>query len=195
MPTTPTETAGNAQRRDGLRGIQPENSRTGRRRTEYAAGGGGVPAGTVVRRITAAGFEHPAADFVADHHGRDQLPAIHRFSRHRHRRHDRRQHHRAGMVTATGVVQFQGMGGDTIEHGGLSRASALIGAPDQRAPDFTVEHLTCLFRDIAASPGQGRAEGVEYVPLGLCHQCGRQVFESGVDAELRQSLHPLTHER
>ena len=41
--------------------------------------------------------------------------------------------------------------------------------------------------------GQRRAEGVEDVAPGLCHERRRQVFETGVDAKLRQPLHTLGH--
>ncbi|MNV51775.1 hypothetical protein D3C71_1438350 [compost metagenome] len=85
------------------------------------------------------------------------------------------------------------MGGDAVEHGCLSGADPLASAPDQSVARFVFEYLPCRFRDFAVCPGEGRAESIEDVALGLFHQCGRQVLEPRIHAKFRQSLHALCH--
>ncbi|MCY1464464.1 hypothetical protein D9M71_824890 [compost metagenome] len=83
-----------------------------------------MPTCAVVRRITAAGFQHPSTDFVADHNRRDELATVHRPIHQRQRRHHRRQHYRAGMIATAGIVQLQRMGGDAVEQRSVSGADA-----------------------------------------------------------------------
>nr|BFE98086.1 hypothetical protein GCM10020185_86220 [Pseudomonas brassicacearum subsp. brassicacearum] len=92
------------------------------------------------------------------------------------------------MIAATGVVQLQGMGGNTVKHCCLSRANLQISAPNRHLTRFTDKHLARLFCDTAIGSGQRGAERIENVPLGLRHQGRRQIFKPQVHTELRQTL-------
>ncbi|MNP76662.1 hypothetical protein D3C76_1739470 [compost metagenome] len=71
----------------------------------------------------------------------------------------------------------------------------MLGAPDQAAASFALVNLARRSRHIAPGPGQGRAEGIEDVSLGLLDQRRWQVFISRIGAKLRQSLQAAAHDR
>ncbi|MNN70080.1 hypothetical protein D3C81_1859100 [compost metagenome] len=68
-PQSAAETASDAQCAERLRLIQPEDPRASRCGTKNAAGGRGVPTGTIVCGVAPAGLEYTSADFIADDHG------------------------------------------------------------------------------------------------------------------------------
>src|SRR4051794_18216079 len=49
----------------GLHGLEPEQACARSGRAKHAAGHGGMPSGVVVRRVSAARFEHAAPDVVS----------------------------------------------------------------------------------------------------------------------------------
>ncbi len=69
-----------------------------------------------MRDVAAEPVHHPAADVVAERHGGYEASSIDRAVDQRESGHRRRENDSAGMVATTGIIQFEGVGCNAVDH-------------------------------------------------------------------------------
>src|SRR5882757_9705722 len=115
-PETAGKAGGKAEAGCGLLRIQSKHGCDGSCRREHAARACRMPACAVMRDVAAEPVHPPAADVIAERHGGYEASSIDRAVDKWKSGHRRRENDSAGMVATAGIVQFEGVGCNGVDH-------------------------------------------------------------------------------
>ena len=157
---------------------------------ERAASAGRMPSSRVVRFISPEPFHDAPAEIVTEDDSLDKIGSVHLSIGEFKGRYCCRQYHRARMIAATGIVEFEGVRSDSIGERGRPRCGALLPTPDHAMTGLTGrrDHSANASRFLGGCSCQPRPEGIEDVALGLRNNGVRQILETRLCNEGAQAL-------